>query len=133
MNERVKQTLDAVLDRFKSDEIPEAVAYALFPIPDLPSSRWSILNRTIMLLNGTCDARGFRQWQQAKRHVKKGARALYILIPLIRKVNDEEGEVASGVYGFGCQAVFRAEDTGGEPLEYRDMEIGPMPLIERAE
>ena len=43
MNERLKQTLDAVLERFRSDEIPEAVAYAMFPIPDLPSTRWSIL------------------------------------------------------------------------------------------
>ena len=33
MNERVKQTFDAVLERFRSDEIPEAVAYAMFPFP----------------------------------------------------------------------------------------------------
>jgi len=42
MNERVKQTLDAILERFKSGDIPEVVSYAMFPIPDLPSSRWSL-------------------------------------------------------------------------------------------
>ena len=131
MNERVKQTLDAVLERFRSDEIPEAVAYAMFPIPDLPSTRWSILNRTIMLINGTCDARGFRQWQQVKRFVKKGAKALHILIPLTKKV-ERDGKEKPTVYGFGCQAVFRVEDTDGEPLEYENLDPGPIPLIERA-
>ena len=77
MNNKVSQTLDAVLDRFKSGDIPQAVSYAMFPIPDLPSSRWSLLNRTIMFISGTCDARGYKQWQQAGRFIKKGSKAVY--------------------------------------------------------
>jgi len=53
MNNKVSQTLDAVLARFKSGDIPQAVSYAMFPIPHLPSSRWSLLNRTIMFISGT--------------------------------------------------------------------------------
>jgi hypothetical protein len=59
MNEKVKQTIDAVLERFKFGDIPEVVSYAMFPIPDIPSSRWSLLNRTIMFISGTRDARGY--------------------------------------------------------------------------
>jgi hypothetical protein len=132
MNDKVKQTLNAVLERFENGDIPQAVAYAMFPFSDLPSARWSLLNRTIMMVSGTCDARGFRQWQQAKRFVKKGAKALYILIPLIRKV-EEDGLETSATYGFGGQAVFRVEDTEGDPLQYQQLDIGSLPLIERAE
>jgi len=61
MNDRVKQVLNVILDKFKSGDIPEAVAYSMYPIPDIPSAKWSLLNRTIMFLEGTKDARGYRQ------------------------------------------------------------------------
>jgi len=41
MNNKVKQVLNVILDKFKSGDIPEAVAYSVFPIPDIPSSKWS--------------------------------------------------------------------------------------------
>ncbi len=132
MNERVKQTLDAILERFKSGDIPEVVSYAMFPIPDLPSSRWSLLNRTIMFISGTADARGFKQWQQAGRFVKKGSKALYILVPYFRKV-DNDGDQLNVITGFGSKAVFRVEDTDGDLLEYENLELGDIPLLERAE
>ncbi len=132
MNNKVSQTLDAVLDRFKSGDIPQAVSYAMFPIPDLPSSRWSLLNRTIMFISGTCDARGYKQWQQAGRFVKKGSKALYILVPYFKKIEDK-GDQVCVVSGFGCQPVFKVEDTDGETLEYQNMELGPLPLLQRAE
>jgi hypothetical protein len=132
MNNRVTQTLDTVLERFKSGDIPEVVSYAIFPIPDLPSSKWSLLNRTIMFISGTADARGFKQWQQAGRYVKKGSRALYILVPYFKKVEDE-GVQVSVITGFGSKAVFRVEDTDGQPFEYENLELGDIPLFERAE
>ena len=61
MNEKVKKVLESILDTFKSGKIPEAVALASFPVPDIPSTQWSFMNRTIMFLSGTMDARGFRQ------------------------------------------------------------------------
>ena len=67
MNDKVKQTLQNILDQFKTGDIPQAVAVSMFPIPDLPCSKWSLLNRTLVLLSGTMDARGYRQWQHADR------------------------------------------------------------------
>jgi len=80
MNDKVKQVLSLIIDKFKNGEIPEAVAYAMFPIPDIPSAKWSLMNRTLMFLSGTQDGRGFKQWQKADRFVKKGSKAIYILV-----------------------------------------------------
>jgi hypothetical protein len=132
MNEKVKQTLQAILDQFKTGDIPKAVAVSMFPLPNLPCSKWSLLNRTLVFLSGTMDARGYKQWQQANRFVKKGSKAIYILVPFIKKV-DDDGKEKMTLYGFGCKPVFRAEDTDGEPLDYQQIELPDLPLIERAQ
>ena len=132
MKPNIKQALDSILDRFKSGDIPEAVAMSMFPIPDIPSTNWSILNRTLMFLSGTMDARGYRQWQQSNRHVKKGSKAIYILVPFLKKVETDDGK-KEALSGFGCKPVFRVEDTDGEDLEYEGIELPQLPLMERAE
>jgi len=131
MNAKVKEVLTAVLERFRDGNIPEAVAYSLYPIPDIPSARWSLMNRTLMFLGGASDARGYRQWQQVNRFVKKGSKAIYILIPFIRKV-DDGGDEKKMLYGFGCKPVFAAEDTDGEQLDYQSIELPDLPLLDRA-
>jgi len=133
MNERVKQTLNIILDKFKSGDVPAAVAYTLFPIPDIPSAKWSLLNRTLMFLNGTMDARSYVQWKKANRYVKKGSKGLYIIVPYLKVIEDEAEERKYTLNGFGTKAVFRVEDTDGEPLAYENIELPEVPLIERAE
>lgn len=133
MNERVRNVLNTIVEKFKSGEIPEAVAMASFPIPDIPSSKWSFTNRTLMFLSGTADARGFRQWKEVNRWVKKGARAIYILVPCLRKEIDEEtGEEKELLRYFKPSPVFMCEDTEGEPLAYEQIEIPDLPLVKRA-
>ena len=132
MNDKVKQVLNVILDKFKSGDIPEAVAISMYPIPEIPSSKWSLLNRTLMFLSGTQDGRGFKQWQQVDRFVKKGSKAIYILVPFIKKVEDG-GDEKQVLYGFGCRPVFCVEDTDGKPLEYENIELPDLPLLERAE
>ncbi len=131
MKANVKLVLDSILERFKTGDIPKAVAYSMFPIPDLPSSKWSILNRTIMFLSGTMDGRGYRQWHETNRYVKKGSKAFYILVPYIKKKETDTGE-QDVLYGFGCKPVFKVEDTDGEELDYQQIEIPELPLIEKA-
>ena len=131
MNDKVKQVLSLIIDKFKSGEIPEAVAYAMFPIPDIPSARWSLLNRTLMFLSGTQDGRGFKQWQKVDRFVKKGSKAIYILVPFIKKVEDG-GDEKQVLYGFGCRPVFCVEDTDGKPLDYEQIELPNLPFLKRA-
>ena len=134
MNDKVKAIIQTILDRFESGDIPEAVAYSMFPVADVPSGKWSLLNRTLMFLAGTSDARGFRQWQEVDRHVKKGAKSFSILVPFFKRVEDEsKGESSYLLTGFGCRAVFRLEDTEGEPLDYEKVALPALPLMERAE
>jgi len=81
MNAKVKKALEGIVQRFKEGDIPQAIAYSMFPIPNIPASKWSLLNRTLMLISGTSDARGFRQWKEAERYVKKGSKSFSILAP----------------------------------------------------
>jgi len=136
MAHNIRETLNSILEAFEAGNIPEAVAYSMFPIPDLPSSKWSLLNRITVFLSGTADARGFRQWNEAGRHIKKGAKAVYILVPRIikREIASELGEAEEEevLSGFMARPVFRVEDTDGEPLDYQQLELPALPLMERA-
>lgn len=134
MNENVRKVLNTIIEKFENNDIPAAIAYSMFPIPNIPSSKWSLLNRLTMFLAGTQDARGFKQWQEVNRYVKKGSKAFHILVPRIKKVEDgETGEETQILKGFICGAVFRLEDTDGEPLSYMQVELPQLPLIQKAE
>ena len=133
MQDRVKQVLNTIVEKFKSGDIPEAVALATYPAANVPSGRWSFLNRTLMFLSGTGDARGFRQWQEAKRKVRKGAKAIYILVPCFRnEVNEDTGEESRVLRGFKPSPVFMVEDTEGDKLDYELLGVPEIPLIDRA-
>ena len=133
MQDRVRQALSVIVEKFKSGEIPEAVAMATFPAANVPSGKWSFLNRTLMFLSGTGDARGFRQWHAVKRKVKKGAKAIHILVPCFRKeIDDETGDEKNALRYFKAMPIFKVEDTEGEKLDYELLEVPELPLMERA-
>jgi antirestriction protein ArdC len=130
----INETVSGIIAAFETGDIPEAIAYSMFPVADIPSSKWSLLNRTVMFLSGTQDARGYRQWKQVGRYVRKGCKAIYILVPKIAKTVDREtGEEETILRGFVCRPVFRVEDTDGDSLEYELIELPDFPLIEKAE
>ena len=131
MNEKVKSVLNSILQKFETGDIPEAIAYSMFPFPEVPSARWSLLNRMLMFMSGTMDARGIRQWNKVNRFVNKGSKCLFILVPYIKNIEDS-GEEKHVLIGFGTKAVFKVEDTDGEPLEYENIELPRFPLIDRA-
>jgi hypothetical protein len=133
MARRIKEALESILACFESGDIPEAIAYSVFPAADIPSARWSLLNRTLMYMAGTMDARGFLQWKRAKRYIKKGAKAIYILVPRLVIRENGDGEEKEVLAGFLARPVFRMEDTEGELLAYQKIELPQLPLMERAE
>ena len=131
---KIKEILNRILDRFTTGNLPHYVRLSLFPITNIPANKWSFLNRIIMFGEETEDARGFRQWKEVGRFVKKGAKAFYILTPRIKKVKDEEKDDEKRILvGYRAVPVFRAEDTEGEPLEYEKIDKLNLPLLERAE
>lgn len=95
--EKVNNAIRAVLDLIEKEKL-EYVALAVFRTrSSKPSDKWSFFNRMIMLAHGTNDARGFRQWQQVGRYVKKGAKAFHILVPIFKKVPVKRKEVVEEI------------------------------------
>jgi hypothetical protein len=94
-----------ILEAFERGEIPRALAQVYIHL--------------LVALAGHSDARGYRQWQDVGRHVKKGERAFGILAPLTRKVSETDGDSREtkervAVYGFRYVPGLRpVSDRGG--------------------
>lgn len=128
--DRVAEATAKILAMFDDPTLlPQAVAKTtlkrLAGDLEAPSAKWSLSNQLLMLLAHTKDARGFDQWKQVARRVKKGAKAFYILAP--RTVRRKEQDAVTGaevtrtiVVGFIGVPVFRYEDTEGAELERPD-------------
>ncbi|MCP4156521.1 MAG: ArdC family protein [bacterium] len=105
-----------VIAFFKSGNLPEVIApIFVHRSDDIPCRAWSFSNQFVTAINGTSDARGFKQWQTAGRKVKKGSRAFHILGPCISKKTETgpDGTKAEKAFLFGFKSipVFRIEDT----------------------
>ena len=121
--DKAQVQLDALLEGFRTGEVEKAIAKTMIPRhPDdvRPCDAWSLSNRVMCWLSGTADARGYRQWQAAGRHVKKGSKAVYILAPNTKTITDADksGEEIKRqiITGFRAVPVFRLEDTDGDTL-----------------
>ena len=140
--ERANSELEKIVALFSSKQLPDLCAKALINAPGKPSSKWSFGNQLLMLLSGTSDARGFRQWNESERWVVKGSKAVWILGPVRKKVKASKealnGQVEPNEEGFkeilvGFKAipVFRYEDTYGRDLPVYEPK-NPPPLLEVA-
>ena len=134
MNSKVKSVLDSILDQFKnSDNIPQMIALATFPTADFPMHKWSLLNQLVCYFTGLTDFRGYKQWLEVKRFVKKGEKSTHILVPWIKKDKDEQtNEEKFHLAGFITACVFAVEQTEGDPLEYQQIQLPEFPLMDRA-
>jgi len=94
---KVSQAINNVIEALQQEKL-EYVALAVFKSNNQkPSDNWSFFNRFLMFLNGTNDARGFRQWQKVGRCVKKGAKAFYILVPVFKKVPVKDKQITEQI------------------------------------
>lgn len=140
-DERVKGSLEKLLGMFESGNLPPAVARTMIRRQEgdeRPSDKWSLGNKLLMCISETEDARGFKQWQDVNRRVKKGAKAFHILAPSTtrKKVNTIDPETGKEleedrlvIKGFLFIPVFRLEDTEGEPIasvDYTPPELPPL-------
>jgi hypothetical protein len=115
--ERAEQATRHVLTVWESGKLPDLIAKSwLAAKGDAPCSKWSLGNRIAMLAQGTHDARGFQQWKEAGRNVRKGAKAIYILGPCFVKRDKEAADSELALIGFRGIPVFRVQDTEGQPL-----------------
>lgn len=136
---RVQEATQRLLQMWTSGDMPRAIATATIrrQAAGRPCDLWSLGNQLLVVAAGSEDARGFRQWEQAGRHVRKGAKAICILGPVTRRITEEDpatgGQVERTIVrGFRGIPVFRFEDTQGERLQTPDYRP-PVPLAEVAE
>lgn len=129
----------AILDAFRNpNQLPKALAPIFIRKNDdsIPCHKWSWSNQLLTALAGHTDARGFRQWQDAGRHVKKGEKSFQILVPLKKKIEKDDGDDFYLTYGFKSCPVFGLSQTEGKPLEDPNPElsrwIDNLPLIDVA-
>ena len=145
--EKTQEAINKLLNMFETGEIPQAIARTVIKQKgyDKPSDRWSLGNKLIMLIHDTTDARGYRQWEEVGRHVKKGAKAFYILAPVYitkkevvtkviidengEEVKVEEEQVRQVLVGFKEIPVFRYEDTEGKLLPEVDYTPKALPPL----
>ncbi len=105
-----------------ANSLPKPLARIFIRRNDSPHCRkWSWGNQLLVVLNGYSDARGFQQWKEVGRNVKKGEKAFQILGPVTKKWrNEEAGEEKSIVIGYRSLPVFGLEQTEGRPLPTSD-------------
>ncbi|HXY34325.1 MAG TPA: ArdC-like ssDNA-binding domain-containing protein [Planctomycetaceae bacterium] len=132
----------AIVERFKNPaSLPAPLAKVFIRRKDhAPCRNWSYGNQFIVAVHGYSEARGYRQWEEVGRHVKKGEKAIYILVPIIKRFeaegDDGTTEEGSALVGFKSAAVFGLEQTDGAPLPVDEEAIAwlaGLPLREVAE
>lgn len=119
LSEKAQAALDKVVKQFEEGDLSDMVqALAILPAPDAPCFGWTFTNRALFAAQKyTMDGRGFNQWREVGRKVKKGATAGYIFAPFM-KPTDTVGQDGKKVYelkGWHTLAVYAAHET--EPLD----------------
>ena len=142
-SERAKEAADAIVAQFRNPSgLPAAMASMWLDVSDdRPCARWSWNNRFLVALFGAGDARGFRQWKEVGRSVKKGAKSFPILAPKKRMISVKDSDTGEEskramIFGFTHVPVFAITDTDGAPLpvnkEHKHF-VQSLPLREVAE
>lgn len=116
LSTKAQTSLNRVIEKFQAGDLSPITNAARLRLPEeAPASKWSFNNRVLAFAQTeTLDCRGFRQWQQVGRNVKKGSVAAFILRPKNIKKKDENGEEKVICIGFASIAVFGIGDTEGE-------------------
>jgi len=124
-NENVKKEINGLIESFKNPDSLEMVAKTMFNRgKEIPSDKWSTLNRLIMMAHGTADARGSKAWWKAGRKVMKASHFCIIAPKIIYVKTDEKDEDGNYIkiskcIGFYPIAVWPVEKTEGKEIDYK--------------
>ena len=137
LSEKAQASLDQVVERFKAGDLGPVVNVFMqrLELPEnAPARKWSFANQVLAYAQSGClDCRGYNQWQEVKRTVKKGTHGVFILGPCMKKVDDEKrpGEKKQILIGFTGISVHPLVNTDGDPIaDYMPAE--PPPLLDVA-
>jgi hypothetical protein len=133
LSDKAKESLQVVIQKFQAGDLSplvDVVMLARRPDDTMPAARWSLGNRVLAYVQsgGQLDCRGFRQWEQVGRKVKKGGRGVFILAPSTIKI-EQDGEADVRVVGFHTLAVFALSETEGDDLARVDYAPAQLPPL----
>jgi len=150
-DDKINQNIEKALKLLKSGDLPETISKITFPVDSCPCSAWSMTNRLLAYLDfaygnkdkeievlKNFDFRGFKQWNDIGRKVKKGSSAQYILVPLYRKIKknvkndkgDDEKKEFNYIYGFKNIPVFHISQTTGKEVKHSKLKLPELPFKE---
>jgi len=115
LSSKAKVSINKVIERFKSGDLSPISSVVRIELdPSAPAHNWSLSNKILAFVQaGELDCRGFRQWKNLGRQIKKGSSAVYIFRPhTIKNTADDEEE--NICVGFSPVAVFPASCTKGD-------------------
>ena len=137
LSHNAQNALNKVVEKFESGDLSVVTEVIRIKLPeDRPAARWTLGNQVLAYIQtGSLDCRGYKQWEEVGRHVKRGCRAAYILAPRLAMIEDEAtGSEKKTLCGFFGVPVFAYHDTDGDALaelSYAPRELPP--LMEAAE
>jgi len=115
LSTKAQASINKVIERFKSGDLSPISSVVRIELdPSAPARKWSLSNKILAFTQAEeLDCRGFRQWQNMGRQIKKGSSAVYIFRPHTIKSTTKEEEENICV-GFSPVAVFPASCTSGD-------------------
>lgn len=123
MHKSVQKEIQGLLDAFLVPESLDLVAKSMFKRnKNIPSDKWSTLNRLIMMRHGSFDARGPKAWLSVNRRPEKGG-FFFILAPVmitkeVENPKTKKMEKEQFCIGFKPIMVWPYEKTSGENVDY---------------
>lgn len=91
----IKEAVDNLLSMYRSGKLSQSVAWSIIRRrkgeDEIPADKWSVGNQILMLAQDTYDARGYKQWQEVGRNVRKGSKTIHPEL-----INDYMSEVTVG-------------------------------------
>lgn len=134
LSPKAQGSIERVIRKFQAGDLSPITKVARIRLDETaPASKWSLSNRVLVFMQAEeLDCRGFKQWEQVGRKVKKGSKAVYIFRPHTIK-KEEDGKERRVCIGFSTVPVFAASSTeGDEKLPGYTPQSLP-PLLEIAE
>lgn len=131
LSPNAQRSLNRVVEKFKSGNLSPISKVARIRLDEnAPANRWSLSNKVLAFIQAEeLDCRGFRQWQQVGRNIKKGSKAVYIVRPhTIKKSEDGDQKDEVICVGFSHIPVFAASCTEGDDSlpGYKPVELPPL-------
>jgi len=130
ISEKAQKALQTVVEKLQSGDLSPLVEVLRIQGAGIPSDRWSLCNRmSVVIQKGTLDCRGIKQWRSVGRYLNKGCTAAFILVPIFKEEEREDGTSCRRLITFKSCPVYAVHDTHGNPLEVNGHEPKDFPPL----